>query len=131
MKLPTVTRSPWLWLSGYFVWFFTLWALSSGPVPVKTGVEIPHLDKVVHFGYFFGGAGLLAAFLYRLQAPAPDWLKIFTILILVMTCVGSLDEFHQSLVPERSGNDAPDLTADILGAIAGFYTFKRLHRFLA
>jgi VanZ family protein len=48
-----------------------------------------------------------------------------------MTAVGCLDEFHQSWVPERTGNDSQDLTADVLGSIAGFYVFKRLHRLLA
>jgi VanZ family protein len=61
----------------------------------------------------------------------PDWLRIFTIVILLMTAVGCLDEFHQSWIPERTGNDSQDLTADILGSIAGFYVFKRLHRLLA
>jgi VanZ family protein len=131
MKIPAAARSPWLWLTAYLLWFSTLWFMSSGPVAIKTGVEIPHLDKVAHFGYFFGGSGLLSAFLFRRQASAPDWLHIFTIVILLMTAVGCLDEFHQSWVPERTGNDSQDLTADVLGSIAGFYVFKRLHRLLA
>jgi VanZ family protein len=131
MKVPAAALSPWLWLTAYLLWFSTLWYMSSGPVAIKTGVEIPHLDKVSHFGYFFGGSGLLSAFLFRRQASAPDWLRIFTIVILLMTAVGCLDEFHQSWIPERTGNDSQDLTADILGSIAGFYVFKRLHRLLA
>jgi hypothetical protein len=90
MNLPAVTRRAPFWLSLFALWFGTLWVLSSGPVPLKTGPEIPHLDKVAHFGYFFGGAGLLSAFLYRLQKDQADWTKMLTIVLLAMTATGSL-----------------------------------------
>lgn len=130
MKLPAFAQRPHLWLVLYVSWFSTLWYLSSGPVAVQTGVEIPHLDKVAHFGYFFGGAGLLSAALYRLSRGHPDWTRILTIVILVMTIVGCLDEWHQSWVPERTGNDAQDLCADVIGSLAGFLVFRRVHRWL-
>jgi VanZ family protein len=85
---------------------------------------------LMHFGYFFGGAGLLSAFLFCQNATQPNWLKIMTIVLIGITAIGCLDEWHQSWVPERSGNDSQDLTADMLGAIAGFHVFKKLHRYL-
>jgi VanZ family protein len=130
MNLPAVTRRAPFWLSLFALWFGTLWVLSSGPVPLKTGPEIPHLDKVAHFGYFFGGAGLLSAFLYRLQKDQADWTKMLTIVLLAMTATGCLDEWHQSWVPERSGNDAQDLCADVIGSIAGFWVFRRCRHWL-
>lgn len=130
MKLPAVVLRPSLWLAFFLVWFVTLWYLSSGPVAVKTGMEIPHMDKVYHFGYFFGGSGLLSAFFYRLQYQNPDWTKILVLVMCLMVSTGSLDEWHQSWVPERSGNDAQDLTADFFGSLAGFLVFRRLHYLL-
>jgi VanZ family protein len=130
MKSPALFRRADLWLILFFAWFGTLWHLSSGPVEVKTGWEIPHFDKVCHFGYFFGGSGLLSACLYRLSHRAPDWAKLLALVMLIMTSVGALDEWHQSWVPARSGNDALDLCADVLGSLAGFWVFRRLHRWV-
>lgn len=130
MNLPAFAKRPHLWLFLYFTWFGTLWYLSSGPVAVKTGFEIPHFDKVVHFGYFFGGAGLLSAALYRLNQKNPDWTLMLAIVMFIMTLVGCLDEWHQSWIPERTGNDAQDLCADVIGSLAGFLVFRRVHRWL-
>jgi VanZ family protein len=127
MTLPTFTKRPHIWLILFLAWFAILWHLSSGPVAVKSGIEIPHLDKLAHFGYFFGGAGLLSASLYLFNKHNTDWTRLLTIVILVMTSIGCLDEWHQSWIPERTGNDAQDLFADILGSLTGFLVFRRLH----
>lgn len=124
-------RQPAVWLVGWLVWAGTLWWLSSGPAHIPGGDEIPHLDKVCHFGYFFGGAGLSVAFLFRLRPEKPDWGKILAICILVGIVIGRLDEWHQSWVPERSGNDINDFVADIAGTLAGALVFRRVHRWLA
>lgn len=127
MKIPVGLLRPSVWLLLFLVWFGTLWYFSSGPVALNTGWKIPHMDKVYHFGYFFGGSGILSAFLFRLEYRKPDWTKILLLVMLIMIITGSLDEWHQSWVPERSGNDALDLTADLIGSIAGFLVFRRLH----
>ena len=128
MKLLKLRHHSALWLCFFLIWFFTLWKLSSGPIAVKTGMEIPQFDKLMHFGYFFGGSGLLSAFLFCRNTTQPNWLHILTIVLLCMTATGCLDEWHQSWVPQRSGNDSQDLTADVLGALAGFHVFKKLHQ---
>jgi VanZ family protein len=130
MKLPRLRHHSVLWMCFFLIWFTTLWKLSSGPIPVKTGMEIPQFDKLMHFGYFFGGAGLLSAFLFCRNTMQPNWLQILTIVIISMTAIGCLDEWHQSWVPQRSGNDSQDLTADVLGALAGFHVLKKLHKYL-
>jgi VanZ family protein len=127
MKLPARFLRPPLWLLLFLIWFGTLWVLSSTSAPAKTDWGISHMDKVYHFGYFFGGSGILSAFLYRLQHHNPDWTRILILVMSIMIFTGSLDEWHQSWVPERSGNDAQDLTADLLGSLAGFLVFRRLH----
>jgi VanZ family protein len=131
MKSPTFLQRADLWLILFFVWFGTLWHLSSSAAEVQTGVEIPHLDKLAHFGYFFGGGGLLSACLYRLSYRNLDWARLLAIVLFVMTSIGFLDEWHQTWVPGRSGNDAQDLCADVLGSLAGFLIFRRFHRWLS
>ena len=108
------------------VWFATLWFLSGRPLGGTqiTPSDYP-IDKVFHFGYFFGGGGLLSAaalstktLVPSLEHDAPD------LVVLILSAVGSLDEWHQSWYPFRSGNDAGDLTADIFGALAGTLLFS-------
>ena len=89
---------------------------------------IDGFDKVEHFGYFFGGAGLLSAYLYRKQPVTPRWRFVIPCVILSMALVGWLDEYHQGFVPGRSGNDPLDWLADVTGATSGAFLFKRIHR---
>jgi VanZ family protein len=121
-------RHPLVWLALWIVWSAVLWHFSSGPMPVKIGPEIPFFDKICHFGYFFGGAGLIAAFLFRLNPENPRWARILTLCLLAGLVIGRLDEWHQSWVPGRSGNDIDDFLADLLGTLAGYWTFRGLHR---
>ncbi|MBJ06853.1 MAG: hypothetical protein CMO40_07035 [Verrucomicrobiaceae bacterium] len=128
--------SSFLWLCAFLLWAITLWSLSDGPAPVQEPAGLPHLDKVLHFGYFFGGAILLSAVLFlwnRRPSPEPSrrtsrWLAC--IVVVVLAAIGALDEWHQSWIPGRSGNDLGDWTADLLGACVGVFLFQRLHRLL-
>ena len=55
------------WTVCFLVWFIVLNLLSHGNRfhPPGTFIfDIPHFDKIVHFGYFFGGSGLLSAALF-------------------------------------------------------------------
>ena len=126
MQLPSALHRSQPWFVFFVVWFTVLWFLSSGPLPGPKGPGIPFLDKVLHFGYFFGGAGLLTAALYLRKPENPRWDVIHLTVITVLTAVGALDEWHQSWYPFRSGNDAGDLAADFFGALAGTLVFRRV-----
>ena len=89
---------------------------------------IPNIDKILHFGYFFGGSGLMAAFLFRLRPENPNWIMIVAICVIFIGLVGGLDEVHQSHVPGRSGNDPFDWLADVSGGFCGALVFKWFHR---
>lgn len=130
MRLPApLLRSP-VWFFSFAVWFAVLWFLSSGPLPGPRNVPIPFLDKVLHFGYFFGGAGLLSAALYLRNRTTPRWDILHLVVIIILTTTGILDEWHQSWYPFRSGNDAGDLAADFFGAVSGTLVFRRMKHVL-
>ncbi len=132
-SLPPWTKSPFLWGILWGLWFGVLWYLSDGPIPAKiTPDGFLFSDKLAHFGYFFGGAGLLSAFLYKsFFEKRAKWTLLILIVFLVGTATGILDEWHQSWVPERSGNDPFDLLADMIGTLAGAFTFWKLHPLLS
>ena len=109
---------PAVYLFLVLVWAVTLWFLSAGNPTPKNAPEIPHLDKLVHFTYFFGGGAAVACWL---GLSWPDWsrFRVFAVVTVVFCILGRLDEYHQSFTPGRSGNDMGDWIADILGAAVG------------
>jgi len=127
-KLPTRPR---VWISLWVIWFVTLWILSSGNPAPKDGPDIPHLDKVVHFGYFGIGASFFIAWLYYTSNEALRSKKWRAVIITTIagSIVGAIDEFHQSFTPGRMGNDIGDWTADTLGSLtAAIICYHLLNR---
>lgn len=126
--MPRLLRHPTVWLIAFLVWFGTLWLLSSVNHPPIPMPPIADFDKVEHFGYFFCGAVLFSAFLYRKRPKPPSWWSILTTVVILLALIGALDEFHQSFVPGRSGNDPFDWLADLTGSICGALFFNVIHR---
>ena len=126
-----LVRNPSLWFAAFAVWFGTLWWLSSRVNHFPPGLDFRFSDKLLHFGYFFGGALLFSAYLFRLRPSVPRWGRVLALTVIVVGLTGALDEFHQSHVPGRSGNDPADFTADLLGAFAGALVFRKSHRLIA
>jgi len=122
------SRNPWFWFACFAGWFGILWLLSSRAGDAGGLPPIAGLDKVAHFGYFFGGGGLFSAFLFRLRPDRPRWLWIVVSVAVTFSLIGWLDEHHQSHVPGRTGNDPGDWLADVSGALCGALVFRRLHR---
>ena len=100
-----------LWL----LWLGTLWWLSSRSLPVAKLPTFQFADKVVHFGYFFVGGLLLAI---ALRDVLPNWKTRALCVIAASALIGAGDEFHQSFVPNRYGNDPWDWLANVLGGTA-------------
>jgi VanZ family protein len=94
--MPRLPRHPNFWLASFLLWFGVLWGLSSFRIPSEGLPLIPNFDKIVHFGYFFGGSGLISAWLYRRSPENPNWWKIIGTAVLIVAIVGGIDEFHQS-----------------------------------
>ncbi len=117
---------PWIWALGWIIWLSVLWILSGGPPPVENDdVGIPHIDKILHAGYFFGGAGMLCAYLWLLQKKKSTFRSLMILSLLILGGVGISDEYHQSLNPERTGNSWADFAADLVGSALGAVVFWR------
>lgn len=127
-KLVTLLTVPWIWLAALVIWAVTLFLLSSTSKTMpEGGLEIPHIDKVLHFGYFMGGGFMFSAWqLLKNRTGIPFALR-FLIPALIFAVIGALDEYHQTFTPGRSGNDPFDWLADLLGAITGMIIANRIH----
>lgn len=122
---------PALWLAAIVIWVVTIYFLSSTSKTMpEGGFEIPHFDKILHFGYFFGGGIILTTYLLLLKGTAAP-IRVRVILpFLFFAVIGALDEYHQTFTPGRSGNDPYDWLADVLGAATGIFLAHRLHPLL-
>lgn len=123
-------RQPAAWLAAFMLWFATLWWLSSRVAHFPPALDFRLSDKLLHFGYFFAGGILLAAFLYRRRPQQADWRKIILFATTIVALIGALDEWHQSKVPGRSGNDPGDFSADLLGALSGTLALRFARRLI-
>lgn len=91
------------------------------------GPEIPHIDKVLHFGYFSVGGIILSTYLLlKKGATAPVAFRIL-IPLVILAAIGALDEYHQTFTPGRSGNDPFDWLADFLGSATGIAIAHTFH----
>jgi len=119
VKLPAVTRRPALWAGCYVLWLAVLYGLSS--LNSVSGPEISHIDKVEHALYFTAGSVALGLALTLrpggLSRRRP--LVLGAVLVAAALAVGLADEWHQSHVPGRQGNDLGDLIADVTGGLLG------------
>jgi VanZ family protein len=79
-------------------------------------------DKIKHFiAYFVLGIS------FCLWIPGNKWnaKPVICGMLVVIICAifGISDEFHQSFVPGRSGNDLGDLTADFTGGLTAPFLY--------
>lgn len=98
---------------------FTLSALP-GEDPLLKALHLN--DKIKHvIAYFVLGIS------FCLWASPKNWfakpLFLGALVVVLGTCFGILDEFHQSFVPGRSGNDLYDIAADFIGSLAAPFVY--------
>jgi len=97
---------------------FTLSALPAGQLPNAFDLN----DKIKHFiAYFVLGISLCLWISSDKWRAKPVIRGMFVVLICAI--FGISDEFHQSFVPGRSGNDLGDLTADFIGGLAAPFLY--------
>ncbi|MFM7181734.1 MAG: VanZ family protein [Verrucomicrobiales bacterium] len=107
--LPRLAGAVWV------LWLATLWVLSAQSLPAQKLPDFQFSDKFAHFGYFFLGGSLLAI---ALRDVVPVWRKRVLLIIAASALIGAGDEYHQSFVKNRYGNDPWDWLADTIGGTA-------------
>jgi VanZ family protein len=115
------------WFIAAIFWFAVLFALSSQSRLLPPGPDFQGVDKIHHAAYFTLGGALIFLGL-RFQWPGWSFLATTALTILACSAGGAFDEFHQSFVPNRSGNDIGDWMADTLGGLLGSLLGWRVHR---
>ena len=82
--------------------------------PLITAFEFS--DKLKHFIAYF-----VLGLTFCLWFTAKKWLAKpvvwGTTVVVICTVFGMINEFHQSFIPGRDGNDLGDLTANAIGAL--------------
>ncbi len=127
-KARHLANAPKFWLFALFLWAATLFVLSSLSKTLPDGgPEIPHIDKVLHFGYFFGGGFILGTYCLLRSGTGASFARRFLLPLAIFAVLGILDEYHQTFTPGRSGNDPFDWLADVLGAGTGIVVANLLH----
>jgi len=124
-RFPTLLRTSSVWLSAFALWACLLWILSDRPLRGANIIDLPGVDKILHFLYFLIGAVLLSVALYL--RGLSSWCRNLFVVLITVAVIGALDEWHQSWVPGRSGNDLGDWIADLLGGVAGALISKSFH----
>lgn len=109
------------------VWWVALFILSHQSSLFPPGPDIENIDKVEHLAYFTLG-GVLFFLWLRAVRPGTRFLAAAALTILFCSVVGALDEFHQSFIPNRNGNDPGDWIADTLGGVLGSFVGQWIHR---
>lgn len=122
-------RRPRTWFILLAVWWLVLFILSHQSSLFPPGPNFRHIDKVEHATFFTLGGALFFLGLRALR-PGMSFLDSALLTILFCSVIGAVDEFHQSFIPNRSGNDPGDWLADtiggLLGAFLGRWIFSRL-----
>ena len=85
-------------------------------------IDIPFLDKIIHFGVFFA----LSMSLFLRFAPYSG----LEVLLLWALLGGLLMEFVQQFIPDRSA-EVNDVMANVLGCITAWWLYKSSFRLVA
>ena len=106
--------------------FITFSSLSSFKDTETPGLDIPHLDKVVHFTFYFVASILAAFFIRELSQGKYPFNK--TLMISVFGAIGFgiiIEVLQMTLTTDRQG-DIFDALANSLGAFGGILGLKLL-----
>ncbi|HEV7705912.1 MAG TPA: VanZ family protein [Gemmatimonadaceae bacterium] len=106
------------------LWAAFILILTSIPGSRLPDVPFRYFDKIVHLG-IYGVFGWLTA---RAWANGSRLSAAALIAILLVSCFGALDEWHQQFIPQRS-MELLDWAADTTGAAIGaFFAMSGEHR---
>jgi len=116
----------WIFGLSFIGWMLliTILSLVRFPDDPKIGLEIPHLDKLVHFTFYFVAAILGCFFLEKTVHKKFTFNKILLISMLFAWFYGILIEVLQSTITRARSGDLKDVWANCLGALIGVLLLK-------
>lgn len=112
------TGQAWLWWAALLAWASVILWLSTLPPRTLPDTAFLLSDKVNHLLAYAVG-GWLAASALRASRPAIGRVTAAVVAIGLIAAFGVLDEAVQTLTPGRTGLDAADWAADVIGASTG------------
>jgi VanZ family protein len=107
---------PFLWLALICYGLF----LPAQNLPVKPLLQLPHFDKIVHFGLFFVFSLLLFRPFKKLKASHLFWAPVTAILLS-----GLLESVQRTISSTRSSN-IYDFAANVSGILVSILVFHFL-----
>lgn len=113
---------------GFICWmtFITLLSLLTFPEDDGPKMDIPNLDKAVHFTFYFVAA-LLGCMSVRERTSGRLTLKKALLIISISIILyGIIIEVLQSTYTTQRTGDFYDVVANSIGAFTGAYIIKRL-----
>ena len=106
----------------FLAYWLVCFVLTHLPIPQEESSlpDIPHADKIAHFGMYFLLAFAMAFIVNRSCQPLTAARRLGTFMLAVLICAlyGIFDELSQNWVPTRSA-DVLDWLTDLAGATAG------------
>lgn len=90
------------------------------------GLDIPHLDKLVHFVFYFVGTMLGCFFLRERINPLLSMPKTFAIVASFMVLYGLIIELMQAYFTKARSGELTDFAANFAGVIFGLLAVRFL-----
>lgn len=106
-----------------FVTFSSLYSFNNVETP---SFDIPHLDKVVHFTFYFVATILGVLFLRERLKSKIGLIKAIVYMVIATILFGVVIEFIQLLCTENRSGDILDGLANSLGSLCGAFVMKRV-----
>jgi VanZ family protein len=114
MRLINLFLKPIIWLALICYGLF----IPAGNLPVKPFLNIPHFDKIVHFGLFFVFCLLLFRPFRKLKINSYFWAPAISLFLATL-----LEVVQQTISSSRSSN-LYDLMANTAGILASIVFFR-------
>ena len=102
----------------------TFLSLVQFPEDPVLGLEIPHLDKFIHFTFYFVAVILACYFQREAYGNRFTFNKILLISLLFAWVYGIIIELLQSTITTTRSGDVQDVWANCLGALIGVSLLK-------
>ncbi len=107
---------------------FIVISLPPESMPRTPLLQVPNIDKAIHFFMFAVFGALILLGLYKKSKAGSLWLKNIAIAVIAGSAYGILTELIQYwCLPGRHGN-VPDVVANVFGTVFGVFIMVMAYR---